>query len=156
MQASCSSRATVVEEAQRSMGERIDWHQYRVLCDRPDVVSRWLLDQSAALLMETGEELLAGRLREALAAAPLGKPIDHKGGAATDFFVPQLSLAEVQAIATRVRAMAEEPRRRLASGRGLGGMPEAWLEYCAWLDGTHPRSPNADRALAADDATGRI
>jgi hypothetical protein len=123
------------------VSESEDWVRYRALCDRGDVLSRWLVEQTAGLLEADGDDGLARRVRRIAAGTPLPRPADHLGGAATEFFEARLALAEVRAVAAAVRAAAAEPGRRLPGGRGLGGVTEAWQEYADWLDGTHPRSP---------------
>lgn len=125
----------------------MDWSDYRAACDRGDVLSRWLLVNSAELLETAGHGALAARLRaipEALPALP--RPVDHRGGREADFFEVRLELAVAREIHARILACAADPERRLANGRGLGGMAEAWAEFVAWLDGSHPRSPHRDEA----------
>ena len=120
----------------------MDWTTYRALCDRGDVVSRWLLEHTVLLLEGAGEAELARRLRAVPESVPpLPRPADHRGGPEADFFAADLDAGTVAAVAAVVRRLAAEPERRLPGGRGLGGMSEAWGEYAAWLDGTHPRSP---------------
>jgi hypothetical protein len=123
----------------------VDWSAYRAICDRGDVLSRWLLLHSAELLESAGQSALAARLRAIPAqAAALPRPADHRGGAETDFFTVTLELAVVREIHDRIAGLAADPARRLSNGRGLGGMVEAWGECVAWLDGSHPRSPLRD------------
>lgn len=120
----------------------MDWDTYRSTCDRGDVLSRWLLVHSAELLENAGCAELAARLRtipEEVAVLP--RPPEHLGGQEADFFVVSLEPSTVREIAAQLAELASDPDRRLASGRGLGGMAEAWAEFRDWLDGTHPRSP---------------
>lgn len=109
----------------------MDWDTYKRLCDTPDVISRWMLEQTAELL--DGE--LRGLLSSALLGEPLEKPGDHKGGGATDMFRLQLAVREVRAIHERVAAAvaAGECTSGTAS-RGLGGFEEAWREYVDHLN----------------------
>jgi len=104
----------------------LDWDAYKQLCDTPNVFPRWMLEQTC--------ELLAGELREQLtrnlADAPLDKPSDHRGGAATDMFVLRLPLCHAIAVRDRVRAaVAAGESTSATAGRGLGGFEEAWQEY---------------------------
>lgn len=108
----------------------MSWADYRARCDSGDVVSRWLLEQTAALLDDCGEPALAAQLRGVLTGPALDKPADHRGGPETDFFVLDIDAPTVRSIAQCVTALAGDPGRRLAGGRGLGGLPEAWGE-CA-------------------------
>jgi hypothetical protein len=114
-------------------GEVMDWPTYKRLCDRPDVWSRWMLEQTAALLADVG---LRARLGDFLDAAPLAKPTDHRGGAATDMFTLDLTVVEVAAIRGEIEAArhrgATSPATR---ARGLGGFVEAWTEYHRFLEG---------------------
>lgn len=123
----------------------MDWKHYRELCDQGDVLSRWLLTHTADLLRRDGEPVLADWLESHLEQAPLPKPEDHLGGRETDFFRVTGDLARVRRIAGHVAGVAADPARRLADGRGFGGVTEAWNEFCDWLDGSHPRSPHRPR-----------
>lgn len=120
----------------------MEWTEYKAACDRGDVLSRWLLLNTAELLEGVGRRALAAQLRAVPArAAALPRPADHRGSAEADFFVVTLELAVVREIHDRIAQLATDPKQRLATGRGLGGMVEAWGEFVAWLDGSHPRSP---------------
>lgn len=106
----------------------MDWPTYKRLCDSPHCWSRWMLERSAALLEAHAEPGLAASVRAALDAAPLPKPADHRGPAATDMFVLRLDTAAAQRIRAIV-AGAAAAGERTAEGRGLGGFVEAWDEY---------------------------
>ena len=123
-----------------------DWVRYRALCDRGDVLSRWLVEQTAGLLDGLGAATLGDAVRAVLRGAPLPRPADHRGGVEAEFFEARLPLPTVRSVTAAVREAAADPDRRLPNGRGLGGVVEAWQEYQDWLDGTHPRSPSRDRA----------
>ena len=118
----------------------MDWASYRSLCDRGDVLSRYLLVCTIDLLDAVDEVLLAQELQRVLAQAPLTKPAEHRAGADADFFVVDLELGAGRRILEVVLA-AREAGRGTASGRGLGGFAEAWQEYLDWQTGVHPRSP---------------
>lgn len=120
----------------------MDWDRYRELCDRGDVLSRWLLERTADLLRRDGEDALADWLEAHLEPAPLAKPEDHLGGPDTDFFRMTPDLARARRITDHVARAAADPSRRLADGHGFGGVTEAWEEFRDWLDGSHPRSPH--------------
>lgn len=122
----------------------MEWTDYRELCDRGDVLSRYLLDCSIDLLAAADETMLAQRLAGVLAEQPLPKPADHRAGAAADFFVVAIEPEAARRIVEVVVA-AREAGRRTASGRSLGGFEEAWQEYVDWQTGVHPRSPHANR-----------
>jgi len=117
------------------------WESYRRVCDRGDVLSRWMLERSRALLLAAGERDLAERIADLLTTAPVAKPPGHRAGAATDFFVLDLDPAAGERILSVVTAAAAAGTRT-AEGRSLAGFSEAWQEYVDWMSGTHPRSPH--------------
>lgn len=123
----------------------MDWVTYRRLCDRGDVLSRYLLGCTIELLEAAGEGALGQQLQRVLGAAPLPKPLDHRAGADSDFFVVEIEVPAARRILELV-STARDAGRRTASGRGLGGFPEAWQEYLDWQTGKHPRSPLARKA----------
>jgi hypothetical protein len=89
-----------------------------------------MLEQTAELMAAAGEAALCERLQRELAAPPLPKPADHKGGPATDMFVLVLELPVVEAICNAVsRSVASGVRSSGTRRRGLGGFAEAWNEY---------------------------
>lgn len=106
----------------------VSWQSYKALCDRPDVLSRWMLEETAALL--------AGDSRTALlaiaAGTPLPKPTDHKGGEATDMFEVALPEDVVRVIVDTVDDAAERGLRTPRSTR-IGGFATAWRELQAAL-----------------------
>ena len=104
----------------------MDWDTYKRLCDTPDVLSRWMLEQTMELL----EGALRSELEAAMRRSPIAKPEDHKGGYATDMFKLTLSSAQVQAVLERVTAAVHAGHRTSGTARrGLGGFEEAWREY---------------------------
>lgn len=114
----------------------MDWDAYKRRCDTPDVISRWMLEQTAELL----EGALRVEVEAALTGLPLPKPDDHKGGAATDMF--QLELKPQQVLAVHARVVRAVTTGEVTSGtrnRGLGGFEEAWREYVDYLKAAHVR-----------------
>ena len=108
----------------------MDWDRYKRLCDQPNVVSRWMLEQTLELL--EGEQI-AAVLQGALASNPLAKPTDHRGGEATDMFVLDVPRAQRAVIFSQVSAAADAGRvTSKTTERGLGGFVEAWGEYLNW------------------------
>lgn len=104
----------------------IDWQSYKALCDRPDVLSRWMLEETATLLPgETRTALLA-----ILSGTPFPKPTDHKGGQPTDMFAVDLPRDVVRSIAEVVHDAAERGLRTPRSTR-IGGFATAWRELQA-------------------------
>lgn len=110
----------------------MNWADYRRLCDRPDVVSRFLLEQTAELI---GSGSLSERLNTLLASTPIEKPAGHRGPRASDMFVADLDVEAVRAIAVEVeRAVAGGRTTSGTRERGLGGFLEAWREMGRFLD----------------------
>ena len=100
----------------------MSWERYKALCDRPNVMSRWMLAETAALVPEE----LRAILHDATAQAPLPKPPDHKGGGPTDMF--EVALDDVaDAILVAVESAAARGETT-TQGRPLGGFVAAWRE----------------------------
>jgi len=110
----------------------MEWDEYKRLCDRPDVWSRWMLTQTTELLVRADRRELA-RLIDVSSRAPLPKPADHRGDDGTDMFELALTQAEIAAIARTVTASVDAGERTTGTrARGLGGFVEAWNEYLRW------------------------
>jgi hypothetical protein len=111
----------------------MDWPRYRALCDRPDVMSRWLLERTAAVLDAEGAHELARDIRAPLAGDPLPRPPDHRGPADLDMFPVRWPPAIASALAARLDALDARgdlaPALRLPSARGVLA---AWREYAAF------------------------
>ena len=102
-----------------------DWASYKELCDRPNVLSRWMLTETASLLDAPLRQRLLDMLTE-----PLPKPADHRGGADTDMFEVALSEAEARAVRLAVEhAATAGTATSRTRGRGLGGFVAAWREF---------------------------
>lgn len=100
----------------------MDWQRYKTLCDRPDVMSRWMLTETAGLVPAP----LRAPLCAAMAQTPLPKPPDHKGGEQTDMF--EVALHDfADGILAAVEA-AEARGETTTQGRSLGGFVAAWRE----------------------------
>ena len=104
----------------------IDWQRYKALCDRPDVLSRWMLEETAALLPGETRSALLG----ILGGTPFPKPPDHKGGEVTDMFAVDLPSDVVRSIVEVVLVAAERGLRTPRSAR-IGGFATAWRELQA-------------------------
>jgi hypothetical protein len=125
----------------------MDWLAYKRMCDRPDVLSRWMIEQTYDLL---GDDGLRRSLAAVLNSAPLPKPEDHRGGGATDMFVLGLRLDDVVSVERAiVRAVSEGRTTAATRQRGLGGFAEAWTEYRRHLE-----SAETTAAVAAVDSSG--
>ncbi len=135
----------------------MDWDQYKEQCHRPDIWTRWMLEQTLELL--PARCALARPLRLALGGAPLAKPLGHQGGAWTDMFRLQIDRALVQAIISTVeQAAARGDETSGAPGRGLSGFVEAWRELDQFITITEEALVNEARdvVLAMIDGFNRI
>ncbi|MEM9622865.1 MAG: hypothetical protein AAF993_14530 [Pseudomonadota bacterium] len=113
----------------------MDWSTYKMLCDRPDYWSRWMLDQVEALLAQLQQQELLAALRQHRAVSPLPQPADHKGPAQTHMYQLSLPLAQRRLVLAAVeQAHAQGLTTAATRGRGLGGFVEAWREYVAFSD----------------------
>jgi len=111
----------------------MDWSEYKRLCDRPTVFSRWMLEQTRELI--EGEPSLAEALGNALRGEVLDKPTDHRGGSATDMFVLQLETDQATEILLTMERAEQDDRRTVATRRrGIGGFVAAWRDYLEFLE----------------------
>ncbi len=118
------------------------WSTYKQLCNRPDVVSRWMILSTAELLKEGSSARQA--LVATLARSPLPRPQGHGGDARVDMFELSLPVAVIREIAARVRAARRAGIR--VGGRGLGGFSEAWDELLRHAEATGDAAPCAGDA----------
>lgn len=110
----------------------MDWCEYKRLCDRPQLFSRWMIEQSMELVSDHPQ--LSQLLRQTLISRPLDKPSDHRGGPATDMFVLRLEHRHAAAVYRRVQHATDTGQRTAAtSERGLGGFAAAWRDYVGFL-----------------------
>jgi len=59
------------------------WEAYKRQCEQPDVLSRWVIEQTAELL----DDDLRGRVLAELDAEPLPRPSGHVGDRRADMFL---------------------------------------------------------------------
>lgn len=113
----------------------IAWTCYRRLCDKPNVFTRWLLQQTSEILEQSGQTGLMARIQQILnEQSPLDKPRDHQGDSRSDVFLMNLSLTEALEI---IQCIGAAERKGLVTReteqRGLGGFAAAWREYVTFL-----------------------
>lgn len=104
----------------------MDWGEYKKLCDQPNVLSRWMLEQTAAVC----DSAASNQLQAIAETKPIARPTDHKGGPVVDMFVTNFSLSEVDGIIQRV--VEAESNGVKTSGllvRDYSGILKAWQEY---------------------------
>ena len=111
----------------------MNWATYKLLCDRPDYWSRWMLEQCCQLLVQLDESSLRLVLEQALNSEPLLTPVDHTGTDATQMFRLQLSLEQRQNLLVAIQqASACKLTTPHTQARGLGGFVQAWQEYVSF------------------------
>ena len=113
----------------------MEWQQYKVWCDRGNVMSRWMLEQTRELLRRAGAANLDRALGSRLAREPVSKPDDHRGGPETDMFdvtLPSEDIGAVLAVVTEARDHGQATSG--TKDRGLGGFVEAWAECLDWIE----------------------
>lgn len=98
-----------------------------MLCERPDVLSRWMLEETAALLPSDARSALV----EITCGTPFPKPADHRGGSDTDMFDVALPPGVVHSIVEAVDDAVRQGRRTPRSTR-IGGFATAWRELSDW------------------------
>jgi hypothetical protein len=103
----------------------MEWACYKLLCDRPDVLSRAMIERTLVLL--DGRPGSAA-LQRALAGTPLPKPPGHRGPPEADMFQTCLDRATVRAITACVCDAAGQPGGA-STPRGLKALAAAWREY---------------------------
>lgn len=123
----------------------MDWSRYRALCDRPDVMSRWLLETTLAVLArpdsmpdceasaspaQVAAALTA--LRTALRCAPLPRPADHRGPPGLDMFWLALPSEPARALVQQLEALVAKGELAVAlAGRSASAFLAAWREHAA-------------------------
>lgn len=111
----------------------MDWGRYRALCDRADVMSRWLLERTASVLDGEGAHELAREVRAPLARLPLPRPQDHRGPDDLDMFSVRWSPVIVAALAAQLEDLYAAGGLERALGlRGARGVVAAWREFAAF------------------------
>ncbi len=93
-----------------------------------------MLEQCVELLDDPQTQLRDALIRS-MCAAPLDKPIDHRGDPRTDMFEVVLVPDDARAIHRIIGAAVREGRTtRSTKPRGLGGFEEAWREYVVYVE----------------------
>ena len=112
----------------------MEWERYKQLCDQPNVLSRWLLEQTRELAVRVDSSIVP-LLDATLQCAPLTKPADQRVASETDMFTLAWSQREVAVVVELVVSARDRGTTTSATRlRGLGGFIEAWQEYATYLD----------------------
>ena len=108
----------------------MEWADYKILCDRPDFQSQWLIEQTLELVKEVGSEEIFEQLASVLMSEPLPRPEGHKGNPDTLMYKLELSRGSRRQICEVVMAAKKQNlTSTLTAPRGLAGFEEAWTEY---------------------------
>ncbi len=106
------------------------WEVYKQRCDQPDVVSRWMIEQTAELL-DAG---LRERLLAELAEKPIPPPRGHLGDDRADMFViNDLSDVALEISDSVDRAVIAGRRTSATTIHGVGRFGEIWCSYAAYV-----------------------
>ena len=111
------------------------WAEYKLLCDRPDYQSFWMIQQTLDLLERNGEEALYEKLSSVLKGKPLAFPPGHK--APPESVMYSLVLDKKDRMQIYMVVTCEKNRLLLTSSPGLRrltGFEEVWRE-CGEYDG---------------------
>ena len=102
----------------------MNWSEYKDICDRTNVFSRWALERTRNLLpKELSTELDSGTGSDAIP-----KPDDHKGDHRTDMFEVDLGLAIQQAIVNELTQRSEFESAQNPSTTRISPLLKAWEE----------------------------
>lgn len=109
----------------------MDWSSYKKVCDKPNVLSRWLLQQTSMVCDTEIKQCFESILK----TVPLEKPEDHKGGQMLDMFQTNFSQAEVRNISVQVAAACDAGIQTTGPVvRDYLGILRAWHEYERMLE----------------------
>ena len=112
--------------------------EYKSICNRPDVFERGVLEASERALSQKHPPS-ALRLREIFSVAPIPKPLLHRGGSHTDYFLVELNVAEAEQIVeylvdAETGAVRSDGETTPQASR-FGSLVDAWESYVNFCDG---------------------
>jgi hypothetical protein len=102
----------------------MDENEYRRLCSQPDVMRRSDVRATISRLQHRNPDL-AARLARLLSSPPVPKPIEHSGGADTEFLWLDLAEADIDEIVTELvdfeasLTVDEAPTQQLSEASAL-------------------------------------
>ena len=107
----------------------MDWITYKALCNQPDILTRWALSTSTAMLAPE----LAAPLQACLEQPPLAKPPDLSVPPALDMFALRLQADAAEAILRSLRDEAQaDPARHLRQSQ-IDHLLVVWSELVDYL-----------------------
>ncbi len=114
---------------------RVQWTEYKRLCDQPNFMSRHLLQVTARLALEAAKPALCKDLLNACdgdEAVALERPPDHRGDERSHMFKVEFSVDQVGEVLFALDNAGHQIGQA-SSGHRLVGPRAAWLEYRDWL-----------------------
>ena len=106
------------------------WEAYKKQCEQPDVLSRWVIEQTAELL----DDDLRGRVLAELAAEPLPRPSGHLGDSRADMFLlNDLGDVALAISAAVVHAVRGGRRTSAVTNLRMKRFVAVWNNYAAYV-----------------------
>ena len=102
----------------------MNWCEYKDICDRTNVFSRWAIERTRDLLSPR----LCTQLERGTGSDAIPKPDDHKGDHRTDMFEVNLSLATQQAIVDELTQRSEGESAQNHTTMRISPLLKAWEE----------------------------
>lgn len=102
----------------------MDWSEYKDICDRTNVFSRWALERTRNLLSRE----LCTELDRGTGSDAIPKPTDHKGDCRTDMFEVDLEIAIQQAIVKELSRRSEHESAQKVGTTRISPLLKAWEE----------------------------
>ena len=102
----------------------MNWSEYKDICDRTNVFSRWALERTRNLLSQE----LCKDLDRGIGSDAIPKPDDHKGDHRTDMFVVNLDLAIQQGIVDELTQRSERESAQNPATTRISPLLKAWEE----------------------------
>ena len=108
------------------------WEAYKQQCEQRDVLSRWVIEQTAELL----DDDLRGRVLAELAAEPLPRPSGHVGDRRADMFLIN-DLGDVALAVSAAVGQAVRGGRCTSAATTLGvrRFDAVWRSYAGYVAG---------------------
>ncbi len=109
----------------------MDWSSYKEICDRPDVLSRWMLRRSAQLLadLEPPETELGRVLNEAAEGELIPAPVDFRGPPELRMVCAGLDTGTVARVWFHLHELMAQCTAEEVRALRLVGIEVAWREY---------------------------
>ena len=114
----------------------MDWSAYKAICDRPDVLSVWLLCRTADLVASGGAgNKLAQVLRAAAQRTQIVAPADFRGPPELRMVVADLEPGTVAQVWSLIETLKSKSSAEQVRALRLVGIEAAWREYAELTKG---------------------